>query len=226
MNPLSVVAQLTRMPSRHFLGSCFAFRKPTHFLTAAHCVGTLDSSELAITLLAPAPTTCRAVALDTHPDADLAVVRIEVPDPHFITPFTRLPAGFALGEDFYAYGFSETILASDEKDQTSRAFKGYFQRFMLHSSYLGYRYTAAELSIPAPAGLSGVPVFSTEHLTSGYVYGVVPENVESSTLLDSVLEVQDGNRLVEERYKKVLNFGVALLLPDYEQWLEAVIGSG
>src|SRR6266568_2867656 len=52
-------------------------------------------------------------------------------------------------------------------------FPGHVQRFFNHTSHMGYRYIAAELSIGCPVGLSGAPVFNSTHM--GRLYGVVAE---------------------------------------------------
>src|SRR4051794_1276795 len=42
-------------PYPNFLGSAVAYRDDKHFLTAAHCVGTLDAAELSVALVQPGP---------------------------------------------------------------------------------------------------------------------------------------------------------------------------
>jgi hypothetical protein len=223
MNPLAAVAILARggEAGPTFLGSCFAFRSKRVYLTAAHCVGDLAAHEVLVHGIHAPLESQRAAQLVRHPSADIVAVILQS-GMESAEPFERLPAGYALGEDFYAHGFSEDVLGDSSTVPVPRAFKGYFQRFMDHTSFMGYRYSAAELSIGCPAGLSGGPLFSTEHVSAGFAYGIVTENVQSHTVLESWEEVErDGSRTVY-RNQSVINYGVALLLTDLKDWLSEV----
>ena len=221
MNPVAAVGQLLRdgEANPEFLGSCFAYRSRTHLITAAHCVTGLVAKEILVATTHQRVVLRRGTRLRIHPTADLAIVETESGD-DMMEPFLKLPGGHALAQDFYAYGFPEDIFGPDGSRPTPRAFKGHFQRFMRYQSRFGYEYAAGELSIPAPAGLSGGPVFGTDHVAAGYVYGVVTENLESTTVLHSVEEVDNDGSVIKTRYQNVINYGVAVILAEYSDWLD------
>jgi hypothetical protein len=93
-----------------FLGTCFAFREPTHFLTAAHCVGNLEAGNLSI--FTPAafllPESVLPVkSIVRHPKADLALLTVPPVDEGLILPFRDVASPAALGDEFCAFGFPE-----------------------------------------------------------------------------------------------------------------------
>ena len=102
-----------------------------------------------------------------------------------------------------------------------RLFKGHIQRFFAHQSYLKYRYLAAELSFGCPSGLSGSAITNAQH--QGRLYGIVAENVRTTTEIKSLLEVQDDGIEYRESFHDYLNYGVAVWLPDVADWLNAVV---
>ncbi len=91
-------------------------------------------------------------------------------------------------------------------------FPGHVQRFFNHTSHMGYRYIAAELSIGCPVGLSGAPVFNSTHM--GRLYGVVAENVRTETEVETVLEIEKGNVIDRETMARVIHYALAVWLPD------------
>lgn len=90
-NPLSTTGVVVRLDGdqQRFLGSTFAFRTRLHFLTAAHCVGDLDPSAIAIVLpRQPTPQQYSVRSIDRHPKADLALLTLDseaVPFPFLLT---------------------------------------------------------------------------------------------------------------------------------------------
>jgi hypothetical protein len=223
MNPLAAMAQLYRdTKPTLFLGSCFALWDPQYFVTAAHCVHGLEADEVVIRLPHHQPISCTAVLVERHPSADLAVLHIDTAHDG-VEPFTRITAGYALGLDFYAHGFPEDVFGKDARKPIARTFRGYFQRFLEYQSFLGYQYSAGELSIQCPAGLSGGCIFPSEHLQLGFVYGVATENLRSTTILQAVEELQSDGVQYRELYQQVISYGICVLLRDYEDWLRNVI---
>lgn len=86
-----------------------------------------------------------------------------------------------------AYGFpTEGPDPSSGAAPVSRLFVGHYQRFSEYSSPPGYRYLAGEMSIPAPGGLSGGPVFRAE--APEMLTGMVTANHESYAITDSLEE--------------------------------------
>lgn len=201
----------------NFLGSAIAYRDETHFLTAAHCVGQLEPSQLAVSL---APGTTRAVRVQSvirHPAADVAILVTE--SSGLSHPFRNYRRRPEVGEEFVAFGYPENVFGVDAREPTARLFRGHYQRFYRHESYLGYAYEAAELSIPAPAGLSGGPVFLETSMDE--VVGIVTENLESTTVLESVEEIQAPGKERREVFRKVITYGVAAVLRDIGDWLDS-----
>lgn len=226
MNPLSAVQILGRIVGNpdelDFLGTCSAFRQQSSVLTAAHCIGKLRKEELATISLGRRGLLVRPVIeIIKHPNADIAVLQLAEDESDVSEPFWDCVGNFHLGEDFVAYGFPEDIFGEDVRKPTPRLFKGSFQRFMQHESFMGYHYLAGELSIGCPAGLSGGPLFrpgAPQMLT-----GIVVENLESTTLLHSVEEIQKDGVIVRVRNQRVISYGVALMLEPIKPWLDIVV---
>lgn len=220
-NPLTGVGLLFHVKDddASFLGTCFAFRQPTHFLTAAHCLGNLPIAEVGIGL--PHMTTAGVHPVKEvfrHPKADLAVLVLAGGYVPPIEPFWNFVSNFGWGEDFAAFGFPEDVFGAAQGQPTARLFRGYFQRFMLHQSHLGFEYNAAEMSIGAPAGLSGGPLFRPG--APVMVTGLVTENLRSTTFLQAVEEVQDGPSIHKSSVHEMINYGVALLLDSQSEFLD------
>ena len=118
-------------------------------------------------------------------------MRLAGEEPTAVEPFWDSVASQGLGDDYAAFGYPEDV-AADTPGPTPRLFTGHFQRFFDHSSYAGYNYRAGEMSLPAPAGLSGGPVFRRQ--APVMVMGLVAENFESSTTLHAVEEITEEGR--------------------------------
>jgi len=123
----------------------------------------------------------------------------------------------APGFEFISRGFPEDEYGPNAGRPTPRLFKGHFQRTFDWSSDLSqkYQYHAAELNISCPWGLSGGPVYGTESDTA--VTGLVCENVDTSTWLDSV-EVADGERGNMHHF---VRYGICCLLEPFSTWVRA-----
>jgi fucose permease len=75
------------------------------------------------------------------------------------------------------------------------------------------------LSIPAPAGLSGGPLFRPG--APPIVTGLVTENLESTTFLDEQVEQAVGHDAAQvTKYKRVISYGIALMLDRFGDWLD------
>lgn len=172
-----------------FLGSCFVFRYPNRFLAAAHCVKAVEVRDLAVLLPGASSTRLFEVeAIFLHPEADVAVLHVPgVMESDVTWPQYAIFDDRAWGEEFTACGYPQEFKNVSDLavgQPTPRVFKGYIQRFFPHYSHMGYRYLAAELSTGCPAGLSGAPVFNSSF--HGRLYGVVAEDLKTSTELESV----------------------------------------
>ncbi len=209
-----------------FFGSCFVFRYPDRFLTAAHCVKGLTPHDVGVWLPGTGLDYVFGVATITlHPEADLAVLHVpEVREEHITWPQDALFDDRQLGVEFTACGYPQEFREIAHRavgQPTLRVFRGYVQRFFPHISHMGYRYLAAELSIGCPAGLSGAPVFNSAF--HGRLYGVVAEDVKTSTELESVVKVKEGDETREELYHNVIHYGVAVWLPALATWIDEIV---
>lgn len=77
------------------------------------------------------------------------------------------------------------------------------------------------MSVAAPAGLSGGPVFHA-HGTQ-QLFGIVTENFDSTTLLEAVEEINTQREKRTIRYQRVISYGVTLLLDPLIGWLETYV---
>jgi hypothetical protein len=232
--PTSATAQLMRSgPGGGFSvfgGTCFGFRHPDYYLTAAHCIADAGPEDVLVSQSAPSSSpnalSVRLVGVSEifrHDEADLAVLKVNADVAGAIAaPFPgHLVANHSLGEDFMAFGYPESVYGPDARRATARLFKGHYQRFFGHQSHLGYHYHAAELSVGCPAGLSGGPLFRPE--AHSVVVAVASENIESATSAD--FEEESAGE-VTTVYRRVLTYGVAVLLEPLRSWLAETIPHG
>ena len=221
MDPLAAVAEVLhydigRSPTtphrdRPFLGTCFAFGSPRFFVTAAHCVDGVSADELSVCQTGRSGASLvRVNEVQRHPTADLAILSLAGPFGG-LTPFADSVGIPGLGLDFWAYGFPEDVFGPAARQPVPRVFRGHFQRGLRFQSKLkaGYSYDAVELSIPAPAGLSGGPLFYSHE--PNVVLAVVAEDLESMNLLHSVEETTNRKGvIVREHFHKVIQYGIAV----------------
>lgn len=126
------------------------------------------------------------------------------------------------GDEVQALGFPEES-TEGEVVPTARLLSGGVQRFFFFESRLGYSYQAGEVGFGAPAGMSGGPVFSPRDLT--VVTGLMAENIDSTTYLRSVEEVQENGEVYKNRLHEVIRYGIFVHLPPLRSWLEELIPS-
>jgi hypothetical protein len=207
-----------------FLGTAFAFRKKTHYLAAAHCVGALKPTELSVaSAVLNGGHPVAAVTITRHPEADIAVVEIADQGTYRVQPLFIVAKSYGYGDEVAALGFSEDSMRDGTVKPIGRIFRGFLQRFFDHNSHLGYEYRAAEVSFPSPAGLSGGPVFTMPH--GIHVVGLMAENFQSTTYLHAVEEVQDATSHYKETIKQVIQYGVVVRFDEQmETWLNRAVG--
>jgi S1-C subfamily serine protease len=219
LRPFYSVATLHRWNDSsdlRFLGSAFAYRSGMTFLTAAHCVGNIAPSQLALSLPLSQLDLLPITSVILHPAADIAVLKTNASDYKELTPFLDTDSPLTWGDTVQALGFPEE---SEEHGSvpTARLVTGNLQRFYEHTSSMGYVYRACELSFGAPAGLSGGPVFPVRDLSR--VVAVVAENHDSTTYLRSVEEVQENGEVYRQHQHEVIRYGVGVWLADVRDWL-------
>jgi hypothetical protein len=213
-------------------GSCFLFRSDALALTAAHCVP--DALEpFAIHLPHLSGANLPVDRIERHPTADIAMLFCRGEDTLTGTgvPTTAFLDGvgdWSVGETFYAYGYpTEGPTEDSTQAPVPRLFTGNFQRFMpSYESPGGYRFLAGEMSIPAPGGLSGGPLFKpwgqgpwfSPHAPQ-IVLGLVAANLDSYAVTDSISEVNDAGKEYREMSLRVIRYGVAVMLSGVADWL-------
>jgi hypothetical protein len=196
------------------LGTCFAYRNVRHFLTAAHCIAAESPDELRIRPLDGGEF--RVTEVFVHPEADAALlVAPEVPD-RILDPFWDAAGQYTWGESIAAFGFPVDVLDDDSTDPVPRLFRGSMQRYFRYSR-TPYRFFAGELSMAAPSGLSGGPVWFTKYDSD--VAGIVMGNLESTTFRDSFEEVVKGPETTKTTYAKLVTYGVCVMVDRVNLWL-------
>lgn len=208
-----------------FSGTCFLFRHSHIVLTADHCV---PAAAEGLHLEFPVLRRVQHVeAVERHPSADIAALTTKRPggddgEGYPTEAFWDRVSNWGLAESYVTYGFpSEGPTPDAPNGPTPRAFVGHFQRFFEYRSPGGYQYEAAELSGTAPSGLSGGPIFrqgAPQMLT-----GLVTANVESYAITDSQEEVREGGDVFRLESRRVISYGVGLLLSPVSDWLREVV---
>ena len=222
-NPTENTGQIIQGDGDVFLGSCFIFRYPSFALTADHVVNDRDPGKLFVRFPGSrAGDRLFAVKhVFSHPNADLAVIEIEAPPERDITwPVYQVFNDFSYGVDIVSFGYPASFDGTG-LTPTPRFFKGYVQRFYNHTSHLGYNYVAAEINFSCPAGLSGSQVLNEQ--LHGRLYGVVTENLRTSSEIESVTEVNDDGKEYKESYHNIISYGIVLWLPDCADWLDEIV---
>lgn len=152
----------------------------------------------------------QVLGVSRHPRADLAVLQVnplQGPD----EPFWASHAPCEVGDDFVAFGFPEDTINEIAGVPTARIFKGHVQR-LFHLPDQGGA-VAAEMSVPAPAGLSGGPVVERSGGAADRPVAVVIGNRESEIY---VSRYENGDVI-----RAVTRYGTALLLEPLVEWLSA-----
>ena len=74
------------------------------------------------------------------------------------------------------------------------------------------------MSVPAPGGFSGgVLSYAAAYQEAS---AIVTANVETSITVDSYEEVQTGGQVYRETIKRVISYGIALMLSSHREWLD------
>jgi hypothetical protein len=228
-NPFESTGVLVRRrASGHarFGGTCFAFKSGRIFLTAKHNLCGTQADDLGVALFLKQDLSgdegLDVKEIHEHPAADLAVIVLKPYGFQVFDPFQGFAGRASLGDAVRCFGFPSDSTPTGQ-GLVPRMLRGFVQRQLEFNSHKGYCYDALELSLPAPAGMSGAPV-SPESQQS-HIVGLVAENMDSSTLLHQVTEVQtDGSRLTE-RVERVVTYGIAVELIHYDDWIQVRVDS-
>ena len=107
------------------------------------------------------------------------------------------------GGDFISFGYP-----SEEGERAvPRFFKGHFQRHFGYSDPSGRTYFAGEMSIPAPAGLSGGPLSRPQ--TPDKICAIVTTNHDSYLVIDSYEEEERDGDVSRGQIRRVVSYGIA-----------------
>lgn len=201
-----------------FSGTGAMYLRPYVILTAAHCVPDVAGATFAFR--SPMERSARTVEHVTrHPTIDLAAL---VTSKDAAVPpsgvYSEIGHSLVDGGDFIAFGYP-----AEENTNVARMFKGHYQRHFQYRSPDGRAYFAAELSIPAPAGLSGGPV-SNAHRPQ-VLDAIVTANHDSSLVIDSYEEEERDGTISRGKITRVVSYGIAaMLVPnDVQNWIDTVV---
>ena len=220
-------------------GTCFAFKRRRWFLTAGHCVRGAEAADLGLIPFAgPAAAGSRGLDIDAlfeHPVADVALLRRPIDGLGTFDPFEGFSLSSSQGEAVTSFGYPSEARApaggrsiasappaAPQESLVPRMLRGHVQRRFLYEGH-GYSFKALELSLPAPAGMSGAPVSLDENPSN--VLGLIADNHDASTLLHKVSEVEDGRSVFRESMHAVVTYGVAVDLSVVDDWIMDTIGA-
>jgi trypsin-like peptidase len=205
------------------VGSCTAFRHPHVALTAAHCVVGRENG-LSLRFFGRGQShrvsemvEHRVTEVVQHKFADIAILwTTPTSDQRAEWAFQHITTDIKLGDPFIAYGFpaaEQSSLGPIPENLEHRLFRGHYQRYFPYEAPRArYRYGAGEMSIAAPAGLSGGPVLLPNDYST--LTGIVTTNFDSYITIDSVEEIIDEGKLRKQEIRKVISYGISLLLSD------------
>lgn len=197
-----------------YTGTCAKYVLPYVALTAKHCVP--EGTKYGVGMLGEK---WEAVRVERHPKADLAVLVGK--------PFESVLPGFAFdsirtdsmveGGDFHAYGFP-----AEGPSSVGRYFRGHIQRYFPYKDTYGDTYFAAELSIPAPNGLSGGPVVNP--MNTRQLVGIVTANTDTYTIEHSHEELDDKGHVTRAEIRRIISYGVAAMMLEKEAgWVDEIV---
>lgn len=198
-------------------GTCAALARRHMALTASHCLPT-DEGISAYVILpgngAPRPV----LRTERHPTADLAVLISAPRDEELDSQvFSDVDDTLEEGGDFRAFGYPVEGVGQP----VGRLYKGHFQRYFGYTDVRDREYFAGEMSIPAPAGLSGGPV--SRRSAPNLLTAIVTTNVESYVLLDAVEEVEKDGKTLRVESRRVVTYGIAAMLHGVRDWLKGIV---
>lgn len=201
-----------------FSGTGAMYMRPYVILTAAHCVPNIANARFAFR--SPMESFARvAEQVIRHPTIDLAALVVSkdaAAPPNGV--YSEIGHQLFDGGDFIAFGYT-----AEENTSVPRTFKGHYQRHFGYRSPDGRKYFAVELSIPAPAGLSGGPV-SNAHRPQ-VLDAIVTANHDSSLVIDSYEEEERDGTISRGKITRVVSYGIAAtLVPrDVQAWVHTVV---
>jgi hypothetical protein len=171
----------------------------------------------------------RAVQSRTnHEKADLCVLKL-ASDPaddlggYPTGAFWGSVGNLGLGEPFVAYGYpiEHGSVGPLVAAPSARLIVGNYQRFYEFGSPDGYQFLAGEMSVAATTGMSGGPLFRPG--AAQMLSGLVVASVESSVEAYKKIVVTEGAETYIEKVDRITEYGVALILEPFKDWLAELI---
>lgn len=233
-----VIALLPGQREARFLGTCFALRRPDHFVTAKHILRG-SPGELRVAFGAQAETA--VVDIDevvVHDRVDLAVLRASGPRryvPKGGTPGPQQPsrevrelAHFVddvasdevlTGVWYESYGLPTDLPSQLDRGGVGegRCFRGYIRRAMTFSGGWG-TYRAVELSEGVPGGASGAPIYDPNDKRR--VIAMATTTFESEIPGQTAEDDGSGSVVATGAKSMTWRVGVGLVLAAHRPWLD------
>lgn len=206
----------------NFVGSCFAYRSQNILITAGHCVADRPKGELLV--FSGMMGINEGIPIDNviiHDDMDIAILIVSGPPGCFDT-FMEFSHSFQWGCEVTAFGYPEDSSKSGMRP-TARYFRGHVQRVFMHEFRHPHNQNreAIELNFGAPGGLSGGPIALKD--SSDTVIGIVVENHDSTTYLQTITDIHNGCEHTIEKVHSVISYGIGLALYEAIDWIDSVI---
>ena len=205
----------------NFAGTGFGVEKSGLILTAAHVVANaINAQEIYVQL--HAGKFLRAYSMILHPTADVAALLFK---PDHSLPFFKLGnppteiREFFLGTEVLSYGYPFTRENPDKVKLEPRLMSGYIQRNFCHEQG-NYSFHAYELSFPSILGQSGSPILLANDIDSAIA--VLTTNFESSIVIDSYEEYDEGGQKEIHKIKKVISYGIGAALWPLADWIRSL----
>lgn len=200
-------------------GTCFTYTRRNVLLTAAHCAP--PGVEIYI-MLPRENRNRRIVNIYRHPTFDVAVLIAEPADcaTAEIPAYQHIEDTLIDGGDFVGFGYPGE--GSTGSLPIGRLFKGHVQRYFTYEPPgRSQPYLAAEMSIPAPAGLSGGPLAYAQ--SQDRPFAIVTTNHDSWATIDSFEEFEKDGKISRGEIRRVVSYGIAILLHGLAQWVHEQI---
>jgi Trypsin-like peptidase domain len=205
------------------LGTCAAYRSRDAWITAAHCIP--DEGEVRVhPAVGPGQderSYAQPATVVRHETIDLAILLLEPspPSDYDDLAYKGVAGQLIDGGDFMGVGFP---VEGVQNAPVPRMFKGHFMRYFAYEAPAGgYKYLAAEMSIPAPPGLSGGALSLPSEPEQ--VFAIVTTNVDSEVVLDRTEEVERDGTTYRDSIVRHISYGIAaMLIGQIGDWLDDV----
>lgn len=113
-----------------YLGTCFAYKEPWFFVTAAHCVEGYEASGIGVIAPGPYGTAIAIRQIERALPADIAILRAADSGRWLsgVEPYSEIQQEYELAQDFITYGFPERTIGLEANNPDPLVFKGPFHQ--------------------------------------------------------------------------------------------------